>query len=138
LRKLDLSYVHPNYERLDTRLPLVISKLGNCKLQSLHLSLLGDSMGPFLELHSSLSAPPDTLESLKIKGEYGFLRVPKWISSLTYLTDLELTVAAMDEGVLAELPRLIRFRLTVKEPSAQGVTIQESCFPSLKELLYQL
>jgi disease resistance protein RPM1 len=137
LRKLDLSYVHPNYERLDTRLPLVISKLGNCKLQSLHLSLLGDSMGLFLELQSSLSAPPDTLQSLKIKGGYGFLRVPKWISSLTHLAVLELTVAAMDERdleILTELPRLIRFRLTVKEPSAQGITIQESCFPNLKEL----
>lgn len=132
-----MSYIHLKSERLDIRLPLVISKLGNCNIQSLHLSLLGYSMGVFLELQTSLSAPPDTLQSLKVKGEHGFLRVPMWISSLARLIDLELTVASMGEGdleILAKLPMLIRFRLAIKEPSTQGIIIQESDFPSLKEL----
>ncbi|CAL5090994.1 unnamed protein product [Urochloa decumbens] len=143
LRQLDISYMHlkvkgrSQYERLDACLPLIIGKLGNCDLQSLNLNLLGYSMGLFLELQLSLSAPPYTLKSLKIKGEHGFLRVPMWISSLAQLNDLELTIAAVgerDTEILAELPRLIRLRLALKEPSAQGIIIRGSGFPSLKEL----
>ncbi|CAN6209524.1 unnamed protein product [Urochloa humidicola] len=143
LRQLDISYIHLEVkgrsqdERLDACLPLIIAKLGNCKLQSLNLNLLGYSMGLFLELQLSLSAPPCTLQSLKIKGEHGFLRVPMWISSLAHLTDLELAIAAVgerDTEILAELPRLIQLRLAIKEPSAQGIIIRGSGFASLKEL----
>ncbi|KAL6646462.1 hypothetical protein ACP70R_018070 [Stipagrostis hirtigluma subsp. patula] len=144
LRKLDMSYIHPeekrrshDHVRLDASVPWIISELGNCKLRSLHLNLLGYSVGIFLQLQFSVASPPVLLESLRIRGDHGFLRMPMWIASLTHLTDLELTIAAVsgeDLETLDKLSSLTRFRLTLKEPSGQGIVVQESGFPYLKEL----
>ncbi|KAL6660847.1 hypothetical protein ACP70R_000231 [Stipagrostis hirtigluma subsp. patula] len=63
--------------------------------------------------------------------------MPMWIASLTPLTDLELTISAVsgeDLETLDKLSSLTRFRLTLKEPSGQGIVVQGSGFPYLKEL----
>ncbi|TKW18906.1 hypothetical protein SEVIR_5G463100v4 [Setaria viridis] len=142
LRKLEMSYVgvHPRGRKskggsLDT-LPKIISKLGKCKLRFLHLNLLGYYIGLYLQIQLLTSAP-DHLQSLRIRGDHGFQSVPVWIRSLNHLTDLELTVrmvGAQDLKIFAGLPRLVRFRLTIKEPSTEGIIIPGSSLPCLKEL----
>ncbi|XP_062196655.1 disease resistance protein Pik-2-like isoform X2 [Phragmites australis] len=116
LRKLDMSYLHPTERRShdngrrDASLPWVISNLGKCKLQSLHLNLLGYSMGLFLDIQLFIAPPPVLLQSLRIR------------------------VVGEDLETLEKLPRLVRFRLTLKEPSRQGIVFQRYGFPCLKEL----
>lgn len=147
LKKLDMTYVHPKakerrrYEdQCVNTLPLIISELSKYRLQSVHLNLLGYSVMSFLGIlgaPSLITSPPDRLKNLRIRGEYGFDNVPRWIGLLSDLTDLELTVRTMlekDLEIIANLPRLVRFRLTVKDPSTRGIIVLESCFACLKEL----
>jgi len=150
LRKLDMTYVHlkgkegRKYEdECVNTLSLIMSELSKCKLQSLHLNLLGNySISSFLRIYltpSLITSPPDHLQNLRIIGDYGFPYVPRWIGLLSQLTDLELTVRTMlekDVEIVAKLDRLVRFRLTVKEPSTttKGIIVLESGFPCLKEL----
>lgn len=137
LRKLDMSYVGTRSQGANPdTLPLIISNLGNCKLQSLHLKLEGYSIGLFLQI-LNLNTSSDHLQSLRIRGEYGFQKVPTWIGSLSNLIDLELTVRMLyeqDLEILAGLSRLVRFQLVLKEPSREGIIILGSGFPCLKEL----
>lgn len=146
LRKLDMTYVHPREKRryedesVNT-LPLIISELSKCNLQSLNLNLLGYSIHLFRRIQitaSLITSPPDRLQNLRIRGEYGFENVPRWIGLLSHLTDLELTVVRtmeeQDLEIIAKLPRLVRFGLTVKEPSGNGIIIPKCGFACLKEL----
>lgn len=143
LTKLEMSYVGVHRKGKSSQdgspdiLPSTISKLGNYNLQSLHLNLLGYSTSLFLQIQILLPSPPANLQSLRISGDYGFQSVPKWIRSLNDLTDLELTVrmvGTQDLEILKGLPNLVRFRLTIKESSKEGITIPGSSLPFLKEL----
>lgn len=90
----------------------------------------------YLKIQFSLPSSPDHLKSLRIRGGYGFQSVPIWIRSLDHLTDLELTVrmvGAQDLEIFAGLPSLVRFQLTMKESSREGIIIPASRFPCLKE-----
>ncbi|KAL6847376.1 hypothetical protein ACP4OV_023229 [Aristida adscensionis] len=115
-----------------------LCKLGMLNLQSIQIQSYQSCSLDFL-LDSWFPAPR-FLQKFDMSIDYYFSRIPGWISSLDYLTYLDIYLSPVDEEsfcILGDLPTLLFLWLSSRQAkSDEGLIISSNGFGCLKEFYF--